>query len=61
VLSNLGRVLLKLDRTEEAQIVFMNAYQINPNNSVAAFYAIELNPQTATGRYLSFSELARFR
>ena len=52
---------MKLDRNEEAQTVFMDAYRINPNNSVAAFYAIELNPQTATGRYLSFSEIARFR
>lgn len=53
VLTYLGRSLLQLDRYEDALQAFRSAYELNPGNSVAAFYFVELSRDTATGRYFS--------
>jgi cytochrome c-type biogenesis protein CcmH/NrfG len=53
VLTYLGRSLLQLGRYEDALQVFRSAYELNPGNSVAAFYFAELSRDTATGRYFS--------
>ena len=55
VLTNLGRVLLTMEKYSEARLVFQEAYLINRQNKVAVFYLIELDGEMTSGRFLPIS------
>ena len=57
VLTNLGRIMLNSGKYAEARLVFQDAWLINRQNRVAAFYLIELDAGLTSGRFLPLSAL----
>ncbi|MFC1629100.1 fused MFS/spermidine synthase [Gemmatimonadota bacterium] len=59
VLTNLGRVMLHSEQYAGARLAFQEAYLINRQNRVAAFYLIELDSARTSGRFIPISALIR--
>jgi predicted membrane-bound spermidine synthase len=51
VLTLLGRALLEVDRAVDARNAFRDAFRLNPNNPIAAFYTVELDEQFSSRLY----------
>jgi tetratricopeptide (TPR) repeat protein len=52
VLTFLGRALVDSGRGEEAREAFRDAYRLNPQNAIAAFWIVELDEDLTSGRFL---------
>ena len=59
ILSYLGRVQLVRGEYQEARATFQAAWLLDPENTAAAFWANELNPETSSGRFFSVTSIMR--